>query len=407
MSDIFSKSRQSAESYKSAHATELIQNLISQQGILQLIAKGEDSEYGIAGIDITTFKDENGNRINFDSLTADIPEDTTTITDSVTREFMDQLNVGPIYSIIKCLHNPLPLIQTIAINLLRLSSIPNETIISHTMSVKKLVARLRMINIKLTAFLGSGLRSKDLCILTPHILQDLTISIDEYVELHDSIEKAFKIPEERQKDIQNEVLTSESAFTMSKPERDEVNKLAINEIIRDEKNMLFCEFNDIIGDLTKLRDILNDNNNKCERGTLIDNFDANIRVLVNGDQLTIAINSAINEDNERKELDEFKSKIKSNNEEVNAHHEKIKQMLVSINMLDEEYADLIGPAKCGTKRSASVSNIDGNNSQRGGRHKKTQRRLRKNPRVTSMKPKKRQNRRKTKSTHKKRGTKKH
>lgn len=40
------------------------------------------------------------------------------------------------------------------------------------------------------------------------------------------------------------------------------------------------------------------------------------------------------------------------------------------------------------------------------RHKKTQRR-RRNSRIKSMKPKKRQNRRKTKSTHKKRGTKKH
>jgi hypothetical protein len=400
MSDIFHKSHQSAASYKSAHATELIQKLISRQGIRQLIEKGEDSEYGIAGIDITTFKDETGKQIDFDSLTADIPEDTTTITDSVTQEFMDQLNVGPIYSIIKCLHNPLPLIQTIAINLLRLSSIPNETIISHTISVKKLVARLRIINIKLTAFLGSGLKSKDLCILRPHILNDLTMSIDEYAELHDSIEKAFNIPEERKKDIQKLVSESPTELQMSDKEREELIPLATNELIRDEKNMLLCEFDDIIAELTKLRAILhNNNNNKCEKNELIYKFDTKIRVLVDGDKLSNEINSAITEANEREELDKFKSKIKSNNEEVNAHHEKIKQMLVSINMLDEEYADLIGPAKCGTKRSASV---------RGGRRrKKTQRRLRKNPRVTSMKPKKRQNRRKTKSTHKKHGTKKH
>jgi hypothetical protein len=416
--------------------TEWMNTLVGlngKQGLKEIIGSLQDTGRNLHDIDVTLTVDAKTNKIiDITKLTQDIPE-----TSSDGSEISDNLfGVDSVMTdVFTVLHSPWPAFLRFARNMSVFVTIPTEEnitkVIDKVITIDKLFNKAKMISAVLLMFVKKYSPRNDLYLLRKSnffgILKEFTNELELiYPQIIGKIEPTT----DQKETIRNSITTAKPELKFTNEELAEIRKYAIEEHNNGTVAAFICEMNAIINTLNHLIIKLNANE-YTENADVEGKLNQFVQEIVNAETFNRELDEIITEEVEKVELQIIKNNL---NHIIDTEFKQIELLLLQASEIDtnlnscstrssESTSAYTGKSQSSTKTNRNsrvsrfseinpngpVSSIDPFSSKHKGgrRNKKTQRRLRKNPRVKSMKPKKRQNRRKTKSTHKKHGTKKH
>jgi len=405
-------------------ASTWLKNLVGEKGnkgLIEIIGSLTDDR-GLGDVSVNMTIDQQKNQIIVASdLTQDIPEDSNS-----SNKIEESLFVGDtlMSNVFNVLHAPWSAFERFALNLSVFGVIPEETtiqrVIHKVITVDKLFNEAKMINAVLFMFVKKYSPTHDLYLLKQsdflpnleHFTNKLEIIFPKIIE------KAQPTREEKIK-IDAEIQTAPAEVKLTNRELAEIRKLAQEEQYTYAVNTFICEMEAVINTLNKLiTKIKGVNDSTTSDSTMLDKINAFAQDLVNADKFNKDLDEIITAENEMDELKRIKENM---NYIIDTEYKIIQQLLFQSTQIDptEDFSKC-SPSQLGkvplkgrrgdlNEKPSELKPLFERSGEprRGGHRTKTQRRIRKNPRVKSLKPKKNIYRRKTKSVYKKRATKKH